>query len=164
MEIRSERRTDVVAISHVTTTSFATAAHSSGTEAGIVEGLRTGGALTVSLVAVDQGEVVGHVAFSPVTIASARGDWYGLGPVSVRPDKQGRGFGQLLVRAGLEQLRALQAAGCVVLGDPRYYNRFGFESDPALTYGGHHSPYFQRLVLAGPPASGDVIYHSAFEA
>jgi predicted N-acetyltransferase YhbS len=103
------------------------------------------------------------VAFSPVTIAGAQGDWYGLGPVAVRPDKQGHGFGQSLVRAGLERLRALHAAGCVVLGEPGYYRRFGFESDPALTFGGHASPYFQRLVLAGPAVGGDVSYHAAFE-
>jgi predicted N-acetyltransferase YhbS len=163
LEIRSERRADVVAISHVTTAAFEAAPHSSGTEARIVEGLRTGGALSVSLVAVDQGAIIGHVAFSPVTIAGARRDWHGLGPVSVRPDQQRRGVGQRLVRAGLEQLRVLQAAGCVVLGDPLYYHRFGFESDPALTYRGHRSPYFQRLVLGGPPASGDVAYHAAFE-
>ncbi|MDQ8730748.1 N-acetyltransferase [Bradyrhizobium sp. LHD-71] len=164
MEIRSERPTDVAAISYITTAAFKTAPHSSGTEARIVEGLRTGQALAVSLVAVDQDEIVGHVAFSPVTIVGARGGWYGLGPVSVRPEQQSRGFGQLLIRAGLEQLRLFQAAGCVVLGDPRYYHRFGFESDPALTYGGRHSPYFQRLVLGGPPATGDVAYHPAFGA
>jgi putative acetyltransferase len=164
LEIRSERPTDLVAISDLTTAAFETAPHSSGTEARIVERLRADGALTVSLVAVDQGEIVGHVAFSPVMIAGARGDWYGLGPVSVRPDKQGRGIGQRLVRAGLEELGALRAAGCVVLGDPQYYRRFGLESDPALTYGGHSSPYLQRLILGGPPASGAVNYHSAFEA
>ena len=164
MEIRFDRPIDSVAIRTVTTAAFETAPHSSGTEARIVEGLRTGGALSVSLVAVDHDEIVGHVAFSPVTIAGAQRGWYGLGPVSVRPDKQGRGFGQLLVRAGLEQLRSLQAAGCVVLGDPEYYRRFGFESDPALTYGGVPSPYFQRLILGGPPATGDVAYHAAFEA
>ena len=164
MEIRPERPADAVAIGHVTTAAFETAPHSSGTEARIVDGLRAAGALTVSLVAVEKGDVVGHVACSPVTIAGAEGAWYGLGPVSVRPDLQGRGVGRSLIRAGLEQLRALQAAGCVVLGEPGYYGRFGFGSDPALTWGGEPSPYFQRLVLAGPPASGDVAYHPAFEA
>lgn len=164
MEIRSEQPTDVAAISAIITAAFKTAPHSSGTEARIVEGLRTGQALTVSLVAVDRDEIAGHVAFSPVSIVGTRGDWYGLGPVSVRPEQQSRGLGQLLIRAGIEQLRSLQATGCVVLGEPRYYQRFGFESDPALTYGGHPSPYFQRLVLGGPPAAGDVIYHAAFEA
>ena len=164
MKIRSERPTDVAAISTIITAAFKTAPHSSGTEARIVEGLRTGQALAISLVAADQDEILGHVAFSPVTIAGARGDWYGLGPVSVRPEQQSRGLGQALIRAGIEQLRSLQAAGCVVLGEPSYYHRFGFEGDPALTYGGHPSPYFQRLVLGGPPATGDVAYHSAFEA
>jgi predicted N-acetyltransferase YhbS len=163
LEIRPERRNDIAAISNVTTAAFATAPHSSGTEARIVEGLRTGGALTVSLVAEEDGEIVGHVAFSPVMIAGI-GGWYGLGPVSVGPDKQRRGVGRLLVQTGLEQLRALRAAGCVVLGDPAYYQRFGFERDPALTYGGNHSPYFQRLVLGGPPATGEVTYHAAFQA
>jgi predicted N-acetyltransferase YhbS len=164
LEIRSERRTDVAAISNVTTAAFATAPHSSGTEARIVDALRAGRALTVSLLAEDEGEIVGHVAFSLVTIAGAGGHWYGLGPVSVRPDRQRRGLGQSLVRRGLDQLRTLNAAGCVVLGDPAYYRRFGFESDPALTYGGYHSPYFQRLIFGGPPPIGDVIYHAAFEA
>jgi predicted N-acetyltransferase YhbS len=164
LEIRSERPTDVAAIGTIITAAFKSAPHSSGTEARIVEGLRAGQALTVSLVAVDRDEIVGHAAFSPVAIVGARGNWYGLGPVSVRPDRQNRGFGQLLIRAGLERLRLLQVAGCVVLGEPRYYHRFGFESDPALTYGGHPSPYFQRLILGGPPAIGDVAYHSAFEA
>jgi len=163
LEIRPERRDEVAAISNVTTAAFETAPHSSGTEARIVEGLRTGGALTVSLVAEDDGEIVGHVAFSPVMIVGVGGDWYGLGPVSVRPDRQRHGLGQSLVRTGLEHLRALGAAGCVVLGDPAYYQRFGFESDPALTYSGYHSPYFQRLVFGGPLVSGDVTYHAAFE-
>jgi putative acetyltransferase len=163
LEIRPERRNDVAAISNVITAAFETAPHRSGTEARIVEGLRTGGALTVSLVAEEDGEIVGHVAFSPVMVAGV-GGWYGLGPVSVRPDKQRRGVGRSLVCAGLDHLRALRVPGCVVLGDPAFYQRFGFESDPALTYGGYHSPYFQRLVFGGPPASGDVIYHAAFEA
>jgi predicted N-acetyltransferase YhbS len=164
LEIRPERLTDAAAISLVTTAAFATATHSSGTEAQIVEGLRAAGALTVSLVATEGDEILGHVAFSPVAITDAQGDWYGLGPVSIRPDRQGRGFGQSLVRRGLQQIEALGAAGCVVLGDPAYYGRFGFESDPALTYGGSPSPYFQRLVLGGRPAAGEVAYHAAFDS
>ncbi|WP_329959104.1 N-acetyltransferase [Shinella sumterensis] len=164
LEIRSEQPADIAAISAVTTAAFKTAPHSSGTEARIIEGLRAAGALTLSLVAVDQDEIIGHAAFSPISIADVQEDWYGLGPVSISLEHQGQGIGQLLIRAGLERLRSLQAAGCVVLGDPRYYQRFGFVSDPALTYGGDPSPYFQRLILNGPPAAGDVSYHSAFEA
>jgi putative acetyltransferase len=118
--------------------------------------------LAVSLVAVQGGEVVGHVAFSPVSIAGAGGGWYGLGPVSVEPALQGRGVGQALIRAGIERLVERDAAGCVVLGDPGYYRRFGFESDPALYYADAPAPYFQRLVLKGPSPRGEAVYHPAF--
>jgi predicted N-acetyltransferase YhbS len=163
MEIRAERPTDAAAISLVTVAAFREAPQNGQAEARIIEGLRAGGALTVALVAAEAGDIVGHVAFSPVTVATARGAWYGLGPVAVRPDRQRQGIGQALIGAGIRRLSLLQAAGCVVLGDPRYYRRFGFESDPALTYGGKPSPYFQRLILNGPPACGEVAYHSAFE-
>lgn len=164
MEIRLERPTDAAAISLVTTAAFKAAPHSNQTEARIIQRLRAADALSVSLVAADEGEIVGHVAFSPVAIAAAHRNWYGLGPVAVRPDRQGRGIGHSLISTGIGQLVALRAAGSVVLGDPRYYRRFGFESDPALTYGGAPSPNFQRLILGGPPASGEVAYHPAFEA
>jgi putative acetyltransferase len=169
VEIRAERPADAAAISLVTVAAFHDVPQGGQAEARIIEGLRKAGALTVSLVAAEAGDIIGHVAFSPVTIAmaqgaTAQGAWYGLGPVAVRPDRQGQGVGRVLIEAGIRRLRALQAAGCVVLGDPRYYCHFGFESDSALTYGGTPSPYFQRLMLGGPPARGEVAYHSAFEA
>jgi predicted N-acetyltransferase YhbS len=164
MLIRAERPEDIAAIGELTTAAFKAASHSSGTEPGIVDALRAAGVLTLSLVAVEAGRVVGHVAFSPVRIETAEGDWYGLGPVSVEPARQGRGVGQALILAGLEQLKALKAAGCVVLGAPAYYGRFGFRSDPALRYGEAPAPYFQRLVFEGPPPSGQARYHPAFEA
>ena len=132
-------------------------------EADIVEALRAGGALTVSLVAAEDGEIIGHAAFSPVQIETAEGDWHGLGPLSVAPAWQGRGVGQALVRDGLKALEALGSAGCVVLGDAAYYGRFGFRSDPALRYG-EASAYLQRLVWRGRPPSGEVRYHGAFGA
>ncbi|MFC3078252.1 GNAT family N-acetyltransferase [Phenylobacterium terrae] len=163
MEIRPERHTDVAVIRELTTTAFYGLAHSSGAEARIIEGLRAAGALSVSLVAVEEDQVLGHVACSPVTITPVQGSWFGLGPVSVRPDRQRSGIGQTLIRAALQQLRTDGAAGCVLLGDPAYYRRFGFRSDPALTYRGAASTYFQRLVLRGPPARGDVSFHPAFQ-
>ncbi|MCC8971012.1 GNAT family N-acetyltransferase [Bradyrhizobium brasilense] len=164
MQIRDERPEDAAAISRITAAAFANAPHSSGTEARIVEALRAAGALTISLVAVsDDGSIFGHVAFSPVRIEGVVGRWYGLGPVSVAPDLQRQGTGGALIRAGLARLAAMNADGCVLLGDPAYYSRFGFVSDPALTYGGEPSPYFQRLVLKGDPPKGDVKYHPAFD-
>jgi Predicted acetyltransferase len=163
-EIRPERPEDAAAIRAVTTAAFAVAEHSSGTEGAIVDALRTAGALSVSLVASVAGEVVGHVAFSPVTLDGADLGWYGLGPVAVRPDLHGQGIGAALIRAGLERLKALGATGCVVLGDPAYYPRFGFRQDPAIQYPGVPPEYFMALSLDGSKAAGQVDYHSAFSA
>jgi putative acetyltransferase len=163
LQIRPEQPGDPGAIRALTTAAFAGAAHSSGAEAGIVDALRTDGALAMSLVADDGGQVIGHVAFSPVEIDMAEGDWFGLGPISVTPERQGQGIGQVLIREGLERLKALGAWGCVVLGAPGYYGRFGFESDPMLRYGEAPAAYFQRLVFVGPAPSGQVRFHPAFE-
>ena len=87
-----------------------------------------------------------------------------MGPVAVRPDRQRSGIGQALIRAGLERLRATGAQGCVVLGDPAYYVRFGFKSDPELRYGDAPAGYFQRLIFGGERSTGEVDYHPAFSA
>ena len=164
MQIRDERPEDAAAISRITAAAFATAPHSSGTEARIVEALRAAGALTISLVAVSEdGSIAGHVAFSPVRIDGVAGRWHGLGPVSVAPDMQRRGIGKALICEGLIRLAEQGADGCVVLGDPAYYHRFGFLDDRRLIYGGKPSRYFQRMVLRGKAPRGDVSYHPAFD-
>lgn len=104
MEIRQERPEDIEGIRQITKAAFEPIEHSSQTEAAIVDALRSAGALTVSLVAVADGEIVGHVAFSPVTIDGADKGWYDLGPVSVRPDRQKEGIGGALIREGLARL------------------------------------------------------------
>lgn len=129
-----------------------------------MEALREAGALTVSLVAVEEGGIVGHAAFSPVTVGGAPGKWFGLGPVSVRPDRQRRGIGGALIRARLERLRDVGAEGCVVLGDPAYYGRFGFRSDPGLRYRDIPGELFQKLAFVDAEAQGAVEYHPAFDA
>lgn len=164
MQIRDERPEDLPAIRDVTTAAFATMPFSGGTEARITDALREAGALTLSLVADRHGEVVGHIAFSPVTIDGREGDWYGLGPVSAKPPHRGLGIGTALIEAGLDRLRALGAGGCVLLGDPGYYHRFGFVADPALFYPHGPAEAFQRLVLKGDEPRGEVAYHPAFDA
>jgi putative acetyltransferase len=163
MQIRAERAADTDAIRAVTTKAFAGIAHSSQTEARIIDALRDAGALTVSLIAVRKDEVIGHIAFSPVLIDERVCDWYGLGPVSVVPELQGLGIGAELIRKGLERLRDLGARGCVVFGDPRYYRRFGFVNDPDLTYDGGPPEAFQRLILELRQPRGAVTYHRAFD-
>lgn len=161
-EILPERPGDAGAIRELTRAAFDGKAFSDGTELAIPEELRAAGALTVSLVALDGDAVVGHAAFSPVTIDGADRDWFGLGPISVRPDRQRSGIGGALIRQGLGRLGVLGARGCVVLGDPGYYGRFGFEADPALRYDGPPARYFQRLVIVPPSPRGAVRFHPAF--
>jgi predicted N-acetyltransferase YhbS len=162
MLIRAERPGDAAAIRRVIAAAFADAPHSSGTEADIVDALRAAGALTVSLVALDDEEIIAHIAISPVRIDQATGSWFGLGPVTVDPAVQRRGIGEALIRRALADLQRLGATGCVVLGDPLYYARFGFRHDPRLTYAEVPPPYFQYLSFDGSRPRGSVVYHSAF--
>jgi putative acetyltransferase len=163
--IVDERDGDAATIRAVTLAAFADKPYSRQTEAAIVDALRGAGALTVSLVAAEGGEILGHAAFSPVSIdGDAMRGWYGLGPISVRPDRQGGGIGSRLVREGLARLKAMGARGCVLLGDPRYYGRFGFRAYPQLVLPGLPPEYFQALPLGGDVPAGTVAYHAGFDA
>ncbi|MDK1489320.1 N-acetyltransferase [Sinorhizobium sp. 7-81] len=162
MIIRPERSDDREAIRDVTAAAFAGHPHSDQTEPLIIERLRADGALALSLVADDAGEVIGHVAFSPVTITPFAAGWYGLGPVSVRPDRQGRGVGSALIRQGLDMLRKSGASGCVVVGEPEFYRNFGFRNESTLVFPGCAPQYFMVLALSGTTVSGNVAYHPAF--
>jgi putative acetyltransferase len=164
LQIEPERPGYATEIGKITTAAFAPMPFSDGDEARVIDALREAGGLTISLVAIAAGrELVGHIAFSAVRIDGRPGDWYGLGPVSVAPGKQRRGIGSALIHTGLDRLRDLKAAGCVLLGNPDYYRRFGFLSDPTMTYQGQPNPYFQHLLLTGPLAKGDVRFHPAFD-
>ena len=164
MQIRQERPEDATTIRALTDAAFKGMPFSDQTEAKVIDALRAAGALTLSLVATEGGEIIGHVAFSPVKINGEAGDWYGLGPVSVWPDHQRAGIGQALIREGLQRLQSMSAGGCVLLGDPAYYRRFGFEADPDLYYIGAPSWAFQRLTLNGSRPRGEVRFHPAFDA
>jgi putative acetyltransferase len=163
MHIRDERPEDADTIFNITEAAFRDMPHSDGDEQHLVNALRDGEALTVSLVAEQDGTLVGHIAFSPVTINGAPGHWYGLGPVSVLPELHGQGIGSSLIREGLARITALGAEGCVLLGHADYYPRFGFVADPELTYGDRMTPNFMRLVIKGDAPKGKVAYHPAFE-
>lgn len=164
MQIRLERPEDAAIIRALTDAAFKGMPFSDQTESQVIDGLRTAGALTLSLVTTEGGDIIGHVAFSPVMINGEASDWYGLGPVSVWPDRQRTGIGQALIREGLRRLRSLGAGGCVLLGAPAYYRRFGFESDPDLYDGDAPPGAFQRLTLNSSRPSGKVSFHPAFDA
>ncbi|EAS51371.1 possible N-acetyltransferase [Aurantimonas manganoxydans SI85-9A1] len=163
-DIRPERSGDAAEILHLVTAAFADAPHSGGTEAAIIDALRADDALTVSLVAAADGKIVGHAAISPVTIDGRAVGWFGLGPVAVLPDRQRRGIGGALVRTGLDRLRNQGARGCVVLGGPGYYRRFGFAADAQLRYPDAPAPYFMRLAFGPDIPAGRVAYHPGFAA
>lgn len=162
--LRPERDGDAPAIRALVTAAFLKAEHSSGTEGAIVDALRASEMLAVSLVAEEDGEIVGHVAFSPITIDGHDRGWFGLGPVAVDPRLQRQSIGARLIETGLAQLREAGAQGCVVLGDPDYYARFGFASDPALIYPGVPAEYFQKLAFTGVAPTGTVAYSACFDA
>ncbi len=162
--IRPETPDDVDAIEAVTVAAFREAPHSSHTEQHIVRALREAGALSVSLVAECGGEVVGHVAASPVTLSDGTPGWFGLGPVSVSPAWQGRGIGSALMEACQARLRERAARGCVLVGEPGYYQRFGFRSLPGLILSGVPPEYFIALDWGDERPQGEVAFHPAFAA
>ncbi len=163
--IRKEKSLDIDKITHVTEEAFKDNAYSNITEPFIIKGLRESGALTISLVAVIEGEVVGHIAFSPVSVTDGSSDWYGLGPISVLPGYQNLGIGKAMVEKGLSILKVFGGKGCILVGDPGYYNRFGFKAISGLS----HEDVPCRFVLALPFEEnnlprGNVEFHKSFQA
>ena len=162
--LRDETESDFAAIRDVTEAAFRTLAISGHTEQFIIEALRTAGALTISLVAERDGQVVGHIAFSPVTMSDGTPGWYGLGPVSVLPAYQRQGIGKALIAEGLARLKALAANGCCLVGHPGYYGRFGFENPSGLALDGVPPEVFFALAFNGRMPQGTVMFHKAFRA
>jgi len=162
--IRDERNTDFTAIFDVTAAAFETMEISNHTEQFIIEALRAAKALTVSLVAEIGGRVVGHIAFSPVTMSDGTKDWYGLGPVSVYPDFQRRGIGKALIKEGLSRLKDLKAKGCCLVGHPQYYRQFGFENVDGLVHEGVPEEVFFAVLFDGTIPQGHVMFHEGFKA
>ena len=160
--IRQELPDDVAAIYEVTRAAFFGQPYAGGDEQDVVNRLRDLGQLTVSLVALDSEELVGQVSFSPVTLSDGSSPWFGLGPVSVRPDRQSEGIGGKLIRAGLDIIIQRGALGCVLTGDPEYYRPFGFQLAPDNVPQEEMPEYFQLKLLGAERAEGTFAFHSAF--
>ncbi|NCA72056.1 MAG: N-acetyltransferase [Sphingobacteriia bacterium] len=164
IEIRNETNDDIAAIAEVTIAAFRDLQISNQTEHFIIDALRVAEVLALSLVAVVDGRVVGHIAFSPVSLSDGTRDWYGLGPVSVLPQVQRRGIGQALMREGLSRLKGMQARGCCLVGHPEYYRRFGFENCPELVLEGVPPEVFFVVSFDGTMPRGTVAFHEGFRA
>ncbi|MCL5269891.1 MAG: N-acetyltransferase [bacterium] len=162
--IRNETDADVSAITEVTVAAFNTLEISNHTEQFVITALRAAKALTISLVAEMDGRVVGHIAFSPLTISDGTRHWYGLGPVSVLPEYQRQGIGQALIWEGLSRLKGMNAQGCCLVGHPVYYRKFGFINMPGLVHEGVPREVFFALSFDGHAPRGTVIFHDAFKA
>ncbi|MGB5749705.1 MAG: N-acetyltransferase [Desulfobacterales bacterium] len=162
--IRNETNTDIDAITAVTIAAFNTLEISNHTEQFIIDALRAAKVLTVSLVAELDDRVVGHIAFSPVTISDDMPAWYGLGPVSVLPEYHRKGIGKALIHEGLSRLKALGAQGCCLVGHPNYYKRFGFSNLPGLVHEGVPQEVFLALCFEEHYPRGTVAFHEAFKA
>ncbi|MBU9825662.1 N-acetyltransferase [Rahnella aquatilis] len=164
MLIRTEIPVDAAGIDRLLRASFPT-----GAEADLVQELREDGLLTLGVVATDdEGGVVGYVAFCPVDIQGEDRNWVALAPLAVEHSLRGQGLGEKLVYEGLDSLNEFGYAAVVVLGDPAYYKRFGFQ--PAAAHGLHcrwtdTETMFQLFTLADDAlsdASGEVVFPSAF--
>ncbi len=164
MIIRDETDADIASIADVTIAAFKGLEISQHTEQFIVEALRAAGALSLSLVAEQDGNIIGHIAFSPLTISDGSDNWYGLGPVSVLPEKQRQGVGKALIRAGLAELKQRGAQGCCLVGHPDYYRQFGFENVAGLTLQGVPPEVFFALSFGGAMPQGEVFFHPGFQA
>ena len=158
--IRDALPADAPAIAAVLTAAFPTEAEST-----LVTALRATGDAAIELVAeAPDGAILGHVLLSPMMAGAQRA--LALAPLSVVPSAQRRGLGAALVRKALERARARPEGWCLVLGDPRYYGRFGFAADAAsqvtgVPWSGH--PAFQALALhEASPLAGDARYAQAF--
>jgi len=162
--IRDQTEADFASVHQLVIAAFKAMPYACGREPFIIDALWRTGAATTALVAEDAGAIVGQVAFSTVKIGGADVGWYGCGPLSVLPLRHRQGVGGALMRAGLERLRALGAKGCVLVGDPNYYRRFGFANSDVLRFPGVPPEFFMALRLAGETPSGDVAFDKAFEA
>jgi len=159
MIVRHEKATDRTSVH-----ALVKAAFGRSDEADLVDRLREDGSVVLSLVALDDDGIVGHILLSrmdaPFTALA-------LAPLAVRPDNQRSGIGTQLVHAALDRVRAAGCQAVFVFGDPKYYARFGF--DPALARGfssPYAGPYLMVLALTGklPVSAGAIAYARPFAA
>ncbi|MBR3372283.1 MAG: N-acetyltransferase [Rhodobacteraceae bacterium] len=160
MLIRNETANDIAEIRTVVTEAMTMLAQSTGTEAQIIDRLRGDKALALSLVAEEDGRVVGYLAVSQAQIGE-QDSWGLIGPLAVLPSRHGQGIGSTLMAEAIRRLRTT-FQGAVLVGDPRYYGRFGFRAYPGLGVGVIPPEFVQALPFDATEPRGEVIHHPAF--
>lgn len=162
LEIRTETPGDASQITEVINRAFEGKWYAEGDEADLVVRLRALDDLAISLVAVCEGQVIGQIAFSPAELDGCFTGWFGLGPVAVHPDYQGWGVGSALMLAGFKELTELDAKGCILVGDPNFYGRFGFVLAPDNCPDDQPREYFMVKTLRAEVPVGQFAFHPAF--
>ena len=162
MIIRSEKPSDIDAITNVNVEAFKNHPFSHQSEHLIVKALRDSGGLVLSLVAEDESKVIGHIAFSEIKIDGKDCEWYGIGPLAVLPDYQKKGIGSELLRAGLAQMQEMGARGCALVGNPVFYTRFGFTSKHGLILDEVPPENFLVFPFEDEIPKGITTFHQAF--
>lgn len=162
--VREARLEDEGAIDEVVARAFQAEPLATGREVEIVQTLRSKKRLRLMMVAElrETGEVVGCLALSPVKMENQATGWFGLGPVAVVPKWQRSGVGSTMIQMTLATLQMEHANGCVVLGEPSFYQRLGFKVLPKLTLPGTPEGYFLALPMDGTNPEGRVFYHATF--
>lgn len=160
--IRPEVPADIPQIDTVTREAFKDHPFSRQTEHLIVRDLRAAGDLRLSLVAVEGETLLGHVAFSDMTINGGDCGWVCLGPISVDPPVQRSGIGSALVRRGLDEMRRQGVRGCFLVGDPAFYGRLGFQPR-GLRHPHAPAEVCLSLSFSDELPIGEVQCHPAFE-
>jgi putative acetyltransferase len=163
LEIRDDAPSDHARVYEVERSAFGSAL-----QADLVNALRDSAEPKLSLVALLEDEIVGHIFFSPVTLASKPAPPAAqLSPVAVAPSHRRRGIGSRLIRAGLERCPSRGWSSVFLVGNPHYYSRFGFEMAKPRSFSceGAHAPFLQLLELrpgALADLSGLIRFHPAF--
>ena len=170
LSIRKEIEADIPEIRDVVYRSFLGGdsnglkkANSLPTEHLIVDKLRKANALSLSLVALMGDTIVGYLAFSKVYMTETFCNWYQLGPLCILPEYRGIGIGTSLCKAGIAGIKAMGADGLVVLGNPDFYSRFGFQKNPKVVFGKGYPDNFLSLSFNSVIPTGSVTFEKAFD-
>ena len=162
LRIRKELPSDHRTIRHITKLAFQGKEYAGGDEQEVIDRLRAASALTLSYVAVDNENVVGHIAFSPALAEDSSMSWFALGPVSVLPERQRTGIGMAMIHKGLNSLEEMGALGCILTGDPNYYKKFGFKLKPKNVPPDEPKEYFMVKLFTSYEPTGEFYFHKAF--